>query len=151
MLNPNDTIQVSRFHPRTPPGRPLEVGWGQEFGRWLWHLIVLPAEQARPWPQWVIRYIQPVVFALARQLQVTNPGSVRSWVLSLLLVDPPRAYWSSPETYAADSRRGRPPSIRTLLHQAAYPYVMPVAWSGSQLLERASLAISQVFSRLHVA
>jgi cellulose synthase (UDP-forming) len=151
VLNPNDTIQVSRFHPRTPPGRPMEVGWGQAFGRWLWHLIVLPAEQARPWPQWVIRYIQPAVFALARQMRVTNPGSVRSWVLSLLLVDPPRAYWSSPEAYAADARRGRPPSLRTLLHQAAYPYVMPVAWSSAQRLESASLALSRAFSRLHVA
>lgn len=151
VLNPNDTIQVPRFHPRTPPGRPLEVGWGQAFGRWLWHLVVLPADQARPWPQWVIRYIQPVVFALARQLRVGNPGSVRSWVLSLLLIDPPRGYWSNPETYLADSRRRQPPSIRTLLHQATYPYLMPIAWSGAQKLESASLALSRAFSRLHVA
>lgn len=151
VLNPNDTIQVSRFHPRTPPGRPLEVGWGQAFGRWLWHLIVLPAEQARPWPQWMVRHIEPAVLALARQLRVSNAGSVRSWILSLLLVDPPSGYWSSPETYAADAGRGRPPSIRTLLHQAAYPYLMPVAWSGSQWLESTSLALSRAFARLHVA
>lgn len=151
MLNPNDTIQVSRFHPRTPPGRPLEVGWGQAFGRWLWHLVVLPAEQAQPWPQWVLRYIRPAVFALARQLRVSNPSSVRSWSLSLLLIDPPRGYWSSPETYAAAARRGRPHSLGTLLHQAVYPYVMPVAWSSAQRLESASLALSRAFSRLHAA
>lgn len=150
MLNPNDTIQVTRFHPRTPPGRPLEVGWGQEFGRWLWHLVVLPPEQARPWPQWMLRFVKPGIFALARHLRVSNPSSVRSWVLSLLLVDPPRAYWASPETYATGAKR-KPPSLRTLLHQAAYPYLMPIAWSASQQLESVSLVLSRSYSRLHVA
>jgi cellulose synthase (UDP-forming) len=150
VLNPNDTIQVTRFHPRTPPGRPLEVGWGQEFGRWLWHLIVLPPEHARPWPQWMLRFVRPGVFALAKHLRVSNPGSVRSWVFSLLLVNPPRGRWASPETYAAGAGR-KPPSIRELLHQATYPYIMPVAWSASQKLESVSLALSRAFTRLHVA
>jgi cellulose synthase (UDP-forming) len=150
VLNPNDTIQVTRFHPRTPPGRPLEVGWGQEFGRWLWHLIVLPPGAARPWPQWMIRFIRPGVFALAKQLRVSNPSSVRSWVLSLLLVDPPQGTWASPETYAAGAKR-KPPSLRALLHQATYPYIMPIAWSASQKLESASLALSRAYSQLHVA
>jgi cellulose synthase (UDP-forming) len=150
VLNPNDTIQVTRFHPRTPPGRPLEVGWGQEFGRWLWHLIVLPPEHARPWPQWMVRFVRPGVVALAKHLRVSNPASVRSWVLSLLLVDPPRGYWASPETYTTGAKR-KLPSIRELLHQATYPYVMPVAWAASQKLESASVAWSREFSRLHVA
>src|SRR5688500_14244097 len=128
----------------------MEVGWGQEFGRWLWHLIVLPPEHARPWPQWMQRFVRPRVFALAKQLQVSNPSSVRSWVLSLLLANPPRGYWASPETYETGVKR-KPPSIRTLLHQATYPYIMPVAWSASQKLESASLALSRAYSRLHVA
>jgi cellulose synthase (UDP-forming) len=148
VLNPNDTIQVSRFHPRTPPGRPLELGWGQEFGRWLWQLVVLPADQARPWPKWIVRFIKPGIVALARQLRVTNPGSVRSWVLSLLLVDPPRASWSSPESYA-EAKLSKAPVLGTLLHQAAYPYLMPIAWWASQRLESLSLATSRAFSRLH--
>ena len=128
----------------------MEVGWGQEFGRWLWHLIVLPPAQARPWPQWFVRFIKPGILALARHLKVGNAASVRSWVMSLLLVDPPRAYWSSPETYARDDVRGRKaPSIRTLLHQASYPYIMPIAWAGSQRVESLSLAISRAFSRQH--
>ena len=62
---------------------------------------------------------------------------------------PPRGYWASPETYVTGTKR-KPPSIRELLHQATYPYVMPVAWAASQNLESASLALSRAFSRLHV-
>jgi len=43
MLNPNETLQLRRIPLLTPPGRPLEVGWAQEFARWLWHVFVLPA------------------------------------------------------------------------------------------------------------
>src|SRR5688500_15481872 len=83
VLNPNDTVRVPRFHPRTPPGRPLEVGWAQEFARWLWHLFVLPHEQAQPWPRWMHRFIKPLLLALARQLNVYNPYSLRAWLLGL--------------------------------------------------------------------
>ena len=144
MLNPNDTIQVPRFHPRTPPGRPLEVGWGREFARWVWGLFVLPPALAQPWPQWMHRFAKTPAFALARQLKVSNPRSLMSWFLSLTLVNPPQVQWLAPP-----SSNARPPALPVLLHRAAYPYVMPVAWATSERLERYSLALSRAFSNLH--
>ena len=113
MLNPNDTVRVPRFHPRTPPGRALEVGWVQEFGRWLWHLFVLPTQQAKPWPPWVHRFVKPGVFALARQLKVFNARSLRSWVLGLLLIDPPQGAWSKAEEYKEPGLRFRTMGVYT--------------------------------------
>jgi cellulose synthase (UDP-forming) len=150
VLNPNDTVRVPRFHPRTPPGRPLEVGWAREFRRWLWHLFVLPPEQAKPWPAWVQRRVGPPSAAFARQLRVANPRSVRSWVLSLLLLDPPQGTWSSAELYATNRER-RLVGIGALLHHALYPHITPLAWSLAQRVERASLAVYAAFSRAHVA
>lgn len=140
MLSTDDTIQVRVFHPRTPPGRPLEVGWAQELARWLWHLIVLPAHQARPWPRWVHRFIKPALFALARQLRISNPRSLRSWALTLLLIHPPQGTWSDPKEYQQQRQR-KPFRLRTLLHHGLYPYVTPVAWGTAQKLESASLSV----------
>src|SRR5580698_9805541 len=90
MLNPNETVQFRRIPLLTPPGRPLEVGWAQEFARWLWHVFVLPADLAKPWPRWIHRSIKPLLLRLARQLGVSNARSIRSWALHLTLIDPPR-------------------------------------------------------------
>jgi cellulose synthase (UDP-forming) len=150
LLNPNDTVRVPRFHPRTPPGRPLEVGWAQALGRWFWHLFVLPADRAQPWPRWVHRYVKPGVLALARQLKVSNPYSVRAWLLGLLLLDPPRGDWALMTQYMR-KRQQRPVGIGALLHQAAYPYVTPIAWSLAQQIERLSQVIHDAYSKAHVA
>jgi len=79
MLNPNETLQLRRIPLLTPPGRPLEVGWAQEFARWLWHVFVLPADLAKPWPRWIHRLIKPLLLRLARQLGISNARSIRSW------------------------------------------------------------------------
>jgi cellulose synthase (UDP-forming) len=147
MLNPNDTVRVPRFHPRTPPGRPLEVGWGQEFARWLWHLFVLTPDQAQPWPKWVQRIFGPPLRFFARQLRVADPHSLRSWILSLLLVNPPQ-----PKTAPATSAsRPRPPvGLGTLLHHALYPHVTPVAWSLAQRIQRVVQTLYAAYSKAHV-
>jgi cellulose synthase (UDP-forming) len=147
VLNPNDTVRVPRFHPRTPPGRPLEVGWAQEFARWLWHLFVLPREQAQPWPRWMHRWLGPVVLALARQLEVYNPHSLRSWLLGLVLIDPPRGRWSTPDTGAGSSRRLV--GLGALLHHALYPHVTPVAWFIAERLETVALNLARVYAQAH--
>lgn len=127
----------------------MEVGWGQEFGRWLLHLFVLPTDQAAPWPRWVHRYVKPYAFKLARQLNVSNPRSFRAWALSLLLLHPPQGQWSDVERYA-QTRKRRVVGIGTLLHHALYPHVTPVAWSMSERLDRASAAVHRAYSRTNV-
>src|ERR1700687_1330810 len=134
MLHPDDTVQVRRISMLTPPGRPLEVGWAQEFGRWLWHLFVLPAESARPWPLWAHRYIKPPLISLAAQLGVSNPRSLRSWTLHLLLIDPPRGQWSN-ETAYLRARLRRPPLLTTLMQHVAAPYVRPIVYGIAARIE----------------
>jgi cellulose synthase (UDP-forming) len=146
MLNPNETIQMPRFRPRTPPGRPLEVGWGQEVGRWLWHLFVLPAELAKPWPSWVHRFIKPPLFALAREVSVSNPRSLRSWFFGLMLLKPPRGDWASQTQYMR-ARSRRPLELAALLKHVLYPHFYPVKWVLSQRIEEYSRALTDAVSR----
>lgn len=126
------------------------MGWGQEFGRWLWHLFVLPPAQAKPWPRWMEQRITPRILAFAAQLNVSNPHSLRSWMLGLALLDPPQGRWSDRQRYAQASQR-RPLRLGTLLHHALYPHVTPLAWSLAEKLERYSLELSRIYSRLHAA
>ena len=146
MLNPNDTMQIPRFHPRTAPGRPLEVGWVQAVGRWLWHLVVLPVDQAQPWPQWMHRTIKPAVLWLARMLHVRNPRSFRSWLAHLLLVNPPQQDWTDTQLYLR-ARRRQPVSIRVLLHHWLHPWVSPAAWHLSNQIETQTKTISTWWNR----
>ena len=92
------------------------------------------------------RYLAPVFLALARQINVDNPRSVRSWLLGLLLIDPPRGRWSSPEATGVGRRYA---GIGALLHHALYPHVTPIAWSLAQRLEQTSLALYSAYSRAH--
>ena len=149
MLHPDDTVQVRRISMLTPPGRPLEVGWAQEFGRWLWHLFVLPAESARPWPLWAHRYIKPPLISLAAQLGVSNPRSLRSWTLHLLLIDPPRGQWSN-ETAYLRARLRRPPLLTTLMQHVAAPYVGPIVYGIAARIETYSAAMSGAYSKANI-
>jgi cellulose synthase (UDP-forming) len=146
MLNPNETMQFRRIPMLTRPGRPLEVGWAQEFGRWLWHVFVLPTDLARPWPAWMHRYIKPGVMAVAARLDVSNPRSLRSWILNLVLTDPPRGRWSDPNEYLR-ARRRQAPSFKNLLKQAAAPYLEPVIYALGSGIETYSAMISGVYMR----
>ena len=130
----------------TPPGRPLEVGWLQEFARWLWHGFVLPPDLARPWPRWMHRFIKPLVLRMSKELSVSNPRSIRSWVLHLVLVDPPRGYWSSTDTYLQQRHR-RVASLGVLVHHAVTPYIEPLVYGIASRLESYSAAISRAYAR----
>jgi len=149
MLNPNETIQFRRIPMLTRPGRPLEVGWGQEFGRWLWQLFVLRPDQASPWPRWVRRYVAPALSRLAAELGVPNTRSVRAWVLHLLLIDPPRGRWSDAEGYLAAGRR--PTALSSLFKQAAAPYIEPIAYGLASRIESYSAALSRAYADAHIA
>jgi cellulose synthase (UDP-forming) len=149
MLNPNETIQFRRIPMLTRPGRPLEVGWGQEFARWIWQLFVLRPDQASPWPRWVQRYVGPALRGLAAQLGVRNTRSVREWLLHLLLIDPPRGRWSDAEGYLNAGRR--PAALNRLLKQAAAPYVEPLAYELASRIETYSAALSRAYTNAHVA
>jgi len=149
MLNPNETIQFRRIPMLTRPGRPLEVGWAQEFARWLWHVFVLPAELAKPWPRWMHRYIKPHMLWLGARLGVTNPRSLRAWICRLAFLNPPHGRWSDPTAYLEERRR-RSPSLKSLLQHAAAPYVEPIVyWLGSRV-ESYSAALSGAYIRAHV-
>ncbi|HYL71989.1 MAG TPA: hypothetical protein VEY89_11875 [Candidatus Dormibacteraeota bacterium] len=127
MLNVDETLRFRRPPLLVPPGRPLQVGWAQEFGRWLWHLIVLAPDAARPWPRWVRSTLEPLLLRLAKNLGVANVRSVRAWVLHLTLTDPPRGSWSDPEQYASEGRRPVA-SLGALLHHAIAPRLAPLLY-----------------------
>src|SRR5580700_2633269 len=135
MLEAQDTVQIRRSPMLTPPGRPLEVGWVQEFGRWVWHLFVLPAELAKPWPRWAHRFVKPPLLRLAARLGVSNPRSVRSWALHLTLVDPPKGrWWSNPVEYQR-ARQRRAPLFSALLKHLAVPYLGPLVYGIAARIE----------------
>lgn len=144
MLDPDDTVEVHRIPMLAPPGQRLEVDWAQEFGSWLWHLFVLPPEQARPWPRWAHRYVKPPLGALAAELNVSNPSSLRSWALNLILINPPRGEWFNPQKYSQSSRR-RPPLLKSLLQQVASPYVTPIVYRIASRTETYSAAITDAY------
>jgi len=146
MLNPNETMQFRRIPMLTRPGRPLEVGWGQEFARWLWHVFILPTDLAQPWPRWMHRNIKPVVLSLAVRLGVSNPRSLRSWILNLVMHDPPRGRWSDPNDYVR-ARRRQSPTLQNLLKQAAAPYVEPVIYALGSGIENYAALISGAYVR----
>ena len=146
MLNPNETLQLRRIPLLTPPGRPLEVGWAQEFARWLWHVFVLPADLAKPWPRWMHRFIKPLLLRLARELGVSNARSIRSWTLHLTLIDPPRGDWSSPESYLR-ARRRRVTSLGALVHHAVAPRLAPLLYGIAARVESYSAALSLLHAK----
>jgi cellulose synthase (UDP-forming) len=150
MLNPNETLQFRRIPMLTPPGRPLEVGWAQEFARWLWHAFVLPEDIARPWPRWMHRYIKPWLLRLAGHLGVSNPRSLRSWASHLILMDPPQGEWSSPERHE-QARRRHVASLRVLIHHALAPYAEPFIYGLAARVESYSTALAASYERTHVA
>src|SRR6185437_4277284 len=143
MLNPNETMRLRRPPMLTPPGRPLQVGWAQEFGRWLWHLFVLPPGRARPWPRWTRWLVRPVLLRLAAGLGVRNVRSMRAWALHLLLIEPPEGSWSHPEKYM----RPRPvASLGALLHHPIAPRVAPLLYGMAARIESYSATLARWYS-----
>jgi cellulose synthase (UDP-forming) len=95
------------------------------------------------------RHVKPRVVALARRLDVSNPYSLRSWTLGLLLLNPPQGDWSDLARYAR-ARKRRAVGIGTLLHHALYPHLTPIAWSASEWLERSSAALHRAYSSTNI-
>lgn len=56
---------------------------------WLWHLFVLPQQQARAYPLWLRTTARWLFQPAANALGVTPIGSARAWLLGLLIVRPP--------------------------------------------------------------
>lgn len=146
MLDPNETVRLRRPPMLTPPGRPLQVGWAQEFGRWLWHLIVLPPDSARPWPRWMRRLFEPLLLRVAVRFGVPNPWSLRAWALHLTLVDPPQGSWSSPERHE-HARRRPVASLRALLHHPIAPRIAPVLYGIAARIESYSTALTGLYAQ----
>jgi cellulose synthase (UDP-forming) len=108
------TPEPSRPAPR-PQRRQHEPGPLREFGSWLWHLLVLPRDEARPWPAWVRR--------LAARLGVGDPDGLGAWLRALLLRDPPAP--ASPWSGSADRRlppHRQPADVLDLLADLARPH-----------------------------
>src|SRR5579863_4288194 len=142
MLNPNDTLRLRVPPILTPPGRPLQVGWAQEFARWLWQLLVLPPDSARPWPRWMHWLLKPPLLRLARQIGVSNVHSIRDWLLHLTLIDPPEGVWSRQHEYLR--ARLRPAvSFQALLHHPIAPRIAPLLYGLAARLESHSDALAR--------
>lgn len=123
MLRLHDTARAPSFHPGTSTGPPFDVGLGQQLGRWLLRLVLLPEDQAKPWPKWIERFAKPLLLSLVRQLTTRN----RRRIFHLLwpaLTDPPRS-----------NRRDPFHSQRT-----RKPHFLPQQ-SFSELLDRLSVAL----------
>lgn len=145
MLNVNETVRLRMPPLLTPPGRPLQVGWAQEFARWIWHLFVLPADLARPWPLWTRRFIWPLQLKLATHIGVSNPRSVRDWLLHLVLLDPPQGEWSSPEKHL--QARLRPvASLGALLHHPLAPRIAPLLFALAAYVESGSETLTRLYA-----
>ena len=142
MLDANETVRLRVPPMLTPPGRPLQVGWAQEFGRWLWHLFVLPPDVARPWPRWMRALLGPLVRTLAAEIGVTNVRSIRAWALHLTLIDPPRGSWSNPEAYL---RAAPVASLATLLHYPIAPRIAPLLYGLAARMESYSEALARQY------
>lgn len=145
MLNPNDTLRLRVPPILTPPERPLQVGWAQEFGRWLWQLLVLPPDAARPWPRWMHWLVKPALLRLAKQLGVSNVHSLRDWLLHLTLINPPQGAWSRQQEYLR--ARLRPAaSFQALLHHPIAPRVAPLLYGLAARLESYSEALARGYA-----
>jgi len=143
-----DTVEVPRDPLLLPPGRRPEVSWAQEFASWSWHLFVLPLEQARPWPRWAHRYIKPPLEALAAELNVSNPSSLRCWVFNLILINPPRGRWFNPEKYPPSGPRATP--LKSLVQQVASPYVAAIVHALASRIETYSAAIAAAYFKANL-
>jgi cellulose synthase (UDP-forming) len=149
MLDAGDSVEVPRIPMLTPAGRRLDVDWSREFASWLWHLFVLPPEQAGPWPRWAHRYVKPFLGALAAELNVSNPSSLRCWVFNLILINPPRGQWFNPGKYAQSSG-GRPAPLKSLVQQAASPYVTVIVHALASRIETYSAAIAGAYFKANL-
>jgi cellulose synthase (UDP-forming) len=145
-LMPNDREIYQHVGPLL---QAAQVPWAQEFASWTWHLFVLPAEEARPWPRWVHRYIRPPLEALAAELNVSNPSSLRSWALNLILINAPRGQSSNPENYSHSSRR-RSPLLKSLVRQVASPYLTPIVYALASRIETYSAAIMGAYFKANL-
>ena len=135
-----------RAVPRTPPGRALETGWPREFGAWFWHLFVLPADEELAWPAWAKVVLKPPLLWLAARLGVANPRSLRSWILSLVLVDPPHGPWSDSRRRALPRWR-RPLALPVRIHDALLAAFAPSGRAASIALRRYGQAVSRAYER----
>jgi cellulose synthase (UDP-forming) len=145
MLNPNQTLRLRVPPMLAPPDRPLQLGWAREFIRWVWHLFVLPADAAQPWPRWMRRLAKPLLLRLAKEVGVSNVHSIRDWVLHLTLINPPEGSWSHPQEYLR--ARLRPvASFQALLHHPIAPHAAPLLYGLAARLESYSEALASVYA-----
>ena len=142
-------LEVPRDPLLPPPGRRPEMSWAQVFASWSWHLFVLPPEQARPWPRWAHRYIRPPLEALAAELNVSNPSSLRCWVFNLILLNPARGQWLNPGRYPQSSGP-RPAPLKSLVQQVASPYVAVIVHALASRIETYSAAIAGAYFKANL-
>jgi cellulose synthase (UDP-forming) len=91
-----------------------------------------------------MKYVAPAVRRLAAALGVSNSQSLRSWILALLLVDPPTGYWSDPNQKRLPRRR-RPGAVVGILRQALQPYTLPVLGAMGVALEKYALRTARFY------
>ncbi|MFI4888956.1 MAG: UDP-forming cellulose synthase catalytic subunit [Steroidobacterales bacterium] len=133
-------------HAFTPRRRRHEPGALEELGWWLWHLFVLPYDEARPWPAWLKRVAVGPVQRLAVLLGVSQPQSLRSWIHRLILRSQPAQPWSD----GMDRRRPtlrHPGMVLDLLSEVTGPYMSRLGRSVGRWLDRYSGAVESSWTR----
>ena len=106
---------------------------------------MLPRDEARPWPRWLARLLGPGARALARRLDVEDAGSLRAWLVGLLLTAAPAA--ASP--HGAERRlplRRQPLDLLDALREALHPYARWLRGHAAVLLERYVATVSSAWS-----
>ncbi len=130
----------------TPRRRRHEPGALGDLGWWLWHLFVLPADEARPWPAWLNRLAGSPVRQLAALLGVSQPQSLRSWIHRLILRSQPAAPWPGGTERRQPSLR-HPGMVLDLLNEATGPYTRRLGRTIGGWLDRYSGAVEASWAR----
>ena len=109
----------------------------EELGWWLWYLVVLPSDEARPWPAWLKRLAGGPVRRVARLLGVSQPESLLSWIRCLILRSPPHGDWPD----GAERCRPKlhhPSMVLDLVSEVAAPYTSRLGIAVGRWLDRYS-------------
>ncbi len=122
----------SSLHPRR---RRKEQGPVQYLLWWLYHLVILPADEALAWPKWLLRITRPIARYLGHRLGISERESIRAWVTSVLFIQP--TVTPSPRV----EERRRPPmrhpgAMLDLLSLATRPLSLRLRARASLMLNR---------------
>jgi cellulose synthase (UDP-forming) len=133
---------MTRREPRSPRARPEVRDPLAAVGHWLWHLFVLPPEEAGRWPRWLRALLARPLARLAAALGIAQPTSLRAWIIGLALRSPPPGGWRAPP-----GAWQQPQALPGLLRAWLEPRLAPLRHRLERALDRATEATRGALSR----